>query len=346
MLSCESFDSLLSSACHPARRTSPVRRSARLYLLLFASLRLVLHIGTHKTGTTTLQRGLDAARAQWLAHGVLVPRTDREPWPDLPKHCSVFSAAASGDAERAVAERATLLAEAEAAGAHTLVVSEEGLSEPNPLLPAFFAPLAGTCEIDVVCYLRRPDLFVESLYNQFVRETARREGRPILTFARAAGVRQRLDYAAMLARWRALPARVHALDFDREAAGPGLVASFSRAAGLPAFDAEPSNRSPDMRLALLLARLNRQRIDYDLGALLQAARALQQSGRFPPLRHLLGADERARLLDDLAPALERLAAETGVRFSDAPVAGEPAAATEDVDPAYATELLARLSLRG
>ena len=24
--------------------------------------------------------------------GALDPRTDRDPWPDLPKHCSVFSA--------------------------------------------------------------------------------------------------------------------------------------------------------------------------------------------------------------------------------------------------------------
>lgn len=308
--------------------------------------RLVLHIGTHKTGTSALQGALDGARDTLLAHGLLYPDTRRPPWPELPKHCSVYQAAASGDAVLQARERDALLSEFDASGAHTLLISEEGLSEPDERIPAFFAPLTDRFELEVVCLLRRQDLFVESLFNQFVREGARRESRPILTFARGRSTRDRLDYHALLSRWAALGAHVQALDFDGPGVrGPGLMAAFEHALKLPALGLPDrrANPSPDMRLALLLNRLNRQRIGYDLAPLLQAARVMAQVGP-PPLRHLLGSDERRRLLAEFETSNQRLAADFGVHFSADLPANEPAPAVEDLDVAYLLQLMAGLTL--
>lgn len=307
--------------------------------------RLILHIGTHKTGTTAIQRALASQRAACLAQGVIYPPTDREPWPELPKHCSIFSAAARGDAAHAEAERQWLLSVFRASGAHTLLLSEEGLSEPQPRLAEFFAPLAAEFDIVVVCMLRRPDLFTESLYNQFVREAARREGRSILMFSRARGLRERLRYADILRRWQALPARVVALDFDATVKTQPLLPAFTAAAGIgplaPVDDR--ANASADVRLIQLLARMNRQRLAYDLPRLMQAAAALEAEGRFARGKHMLGRRERMQLLDETAPEMERLARDFGVAFSTELPAGEGMPAMEDIDVAYALELLARVA---
>ncbi len=309
--------------------------------------RLILHIGVHKTGTTAIQHALHRSRTSLLEAGVLVPRIDRDPWPDLPKHCSVYAAAAGGDPLRAQLERDALVKEFEACGAHTLLITEEGLSEPDRAIVDFFVPWRDRFDIEVICYLRRPDLLVEALYNQFVRESQRHEARPILMFARAPVVRARLDFAAMLAPWRELAARMHVMNFDQARAGDGLLQSFASAAGLPALSASEDmvNPSVDMRLVVMLTQLNRQRIRYSLGALSTASHTLMLQGRFPPLRHALGSDERARMLADLAPSLARLAREFDIVFDDQRPMNEPANAMECVDPVFAMEIAAHLSLR-
>lgn len=307
--------------------------------------RLVLHIGTHKTGTSALQSALDGARARLLLRGVLYPDTRRPPWPELPKHCSVYHAAASSDPALQARERDALLTEFDASAAHTLLISEEGLSEPDEKIPAFFAPLAERFDIRVICLLRRQDLFVEALFNQFVREGARRESRPLLTFARGRATRTRLDYHALLARWAAIGARVQALDFDGTVVrGVGLMTAFEEAVGgeplhLPDRRANPS---PDMRLALLLNRLNRQRVAYELAPLLHAGRGLAQVG-LSPLRHVLGHEERRRLMAEFEASNLRLAADFGVEFSAELPPGEAALAVEDCDTNYLLQLMAALS---
>lgn len=307
--------------------------------------RLILHIGTHKTGTSALQATLDSARSELRLHGVLYPDTRRPPWPELPKHCSVYHAAASDDPALQARERDTLLAEFDASGAHTLLISEEGLSEPDPRVAEFFAPLSAHFEIEVLCFLRRQDLFVEALFNQFVREAARRESRPILTFARAPAIRERLNYRALLGRWAALPARVKVLDFDGPAVrGPGLMTAFETALGLPPLGLPDrrANPSPDMRLALLLNRMNRLRVPYELPPLLHAARALAHAG-LPPVRHLLGSDERRRMLTEFQDCNRRLATEFGVEFGAELPPQEPPCALEDLDAGFTLQLLGVLS---
>jgi hypothetical protein len=307
--------------------------------------RLVLHIGTHKTGTSALQSALENARQRLLERGVLYPETCRPPWPELPKHCSVYQAAASNDATLQARERDALLTEFDASKAHTLLISEEGLSEPDEKIASFFAPLSERFDIQVICLLRRQDLFIEALFNQFVREGARRESRPLLTFARGQATRARLDYHALLSHWTSIGAQVKALDFDGPAVRePGLMDAFESALGDPPLHLPErrANPSPDMRLALLLNRMNRQRVPYELAPLLQASRALAQGG-LSPLRHLLGHDERRRLLAEFESSNARLASDFGIEFSAQLPTGEGALAIEDVDTNYLVQLTAALT---
>lgn len=308
--------------------------------------RLLLHIGSHKTGTSAIQEAFHAARELLLTRGVNYPDTTREPWPTLPKHCSTFNAAISDDVAVQDAERAWLLAEATRPGVHTLVISEEGFCEPDVRLTRFFAPLTQHLDLDVVCCLRRQDLFVESMFNQFAREQNRREGRPPLMFARAPGILARLDYHAILKRWTTLPAIVHAADFDSLRNEGGLLPWLSRASGLDLTGlVEPrANPSPDVQLALLLNRLNRQRANYNLAALLKADfEAAAQQGR-RQRSHFIGRTERQQLLADHADSNARLAVDFGVHFSDQLPPDEPNFATEAPDQAYLDQLVTLLSV--
>jgi hypothetical protein len=330
----------------PMRQTQPtMRRPVAPYAA--QRPRLILHIGTHKTGTSSIQSALESARATLLERGVLYPVTRRPPFTELPKHCSVFEAAVSTDPEAAERERAILLSEFIASKAHTLVISEEGLSVADERIVRFFDPFVDGFEIHVVCFLRRQDLFVESLFNQYVRESARREARPLAKFVRAAGIRARMDYHALLAGWATLPAHIHAMDFDAAVRGPGVLAAFlaligQRDLGLPPPQANPS---PDMRLALLLGQMNQQGVSYDPLPLVAATKEIMLSG-LPPLKHLLGADERQRLLSDLAESNQRLADVFGIQFAPELPDGEPAAMVQDIDLAFTLQLLGTLSQTG
>jgi hypothetical protein len=310
--------------------------------------RLVLHIGSHKTGTTSIQQALHKARAAMARHGVLYPDTRREPLSLRPKHSSVYHAAArQDDVTKQARERSLLIDEFAASGAHTLLLSAEGLSEPNPRIARFFIEWRSAFDIDIVLFVRRQDLFVESLYSQLVRQPGHRETRTPVEFARLAATRARLDYAAVLQPWHdELGARAVVVDFG-SVRSTGLLQSFVRAAGLdiPVLPEVSANRSPDMRLALAVRYLNQSLRDYHLPALANAARQLVAEGRFPALRHVLGSNERRRLLDDLAPANERLAARYGVRFDPNLPEGEGDGPVEDVEAGYLLEILSRVSLR-
>ena len=222
-----------------------------------------------------------------------------------------------------------------------MLISEEGLSEPEAVLPRFFEPLRDTFDIEVLCCLRRQDRYVESLYSQFTRERERREARPLLTFVRAPGVRARLDYAAWLSDWERLTPRIHLADFDALRRQDGLLAWLSSAGrlDLAGVTAPPQNRSPDLRLATLLARWNRHRLEVDLRELMRLAHAVDHAQPADRQRHLLGRLDRERLLQTLADSNARLATRHGLRFDADLPQDEPLLACEAVDPNYLEQLL-------
>jgi hypothetical protein len=278
--------------------------------------RLIVHIGTHKTATSTLQALMERERAALAARGLCYPRTDRPPYPQHPKHNSLHLALTAGPAAVA-AERVILMREFDAARAHTLVLSAEGLSTLPAEAVTGMRAFAEDFDIEIVCFLRRPDRFLESLWNQRCKNG--REPRHIDGFLSRPRIRAQLDYPAMLDSWAGV-GRVTALGFETACAS-GLVQTFNAATGLDLPD-DPRRRnvSPGMRCAAVMAGLNARGVSGDWRRI-----AAMLDGADTP--HALGARLRARLLRDLAPGIDELARRYGVHFPD-----DTPAEPEDVLP--------------
>lgn len=307
--------------------------------------RLIAHIGTHKTGSTSIQKALYESRVQLLKAGVLFPSTDRGPRPS--KHHSVSTAAKSRDPVVADDEYAALMEEFNASGASTMIVSAEGLSAPHPGVPDFFKRFLDDFDVEVVCYLRRQDLFVESLYNQVLRDPGAAEQRTIGEFWRDARISSRLNYHQTLSAWRDIPAKVLALDFAREVKQHGLVNSFLKAARLDGIDALPekvANKSPDMNLVLMLRELHIQEIEHQHKRLIRAAKSLETAPNYHFLKYTLGSIDRAQLLQEFAGVNADLKRDFGVSFST----DLPAEGAEQIvrpEPSYVLSLIAAMSMK-
>jgi hypothetical protein len=154
--------------------------------------RLVLHIGHYKTGTTALQDQLTALHPVLLKHGVLYPWAGR-PTGRNSSHSGLsfqelhrahshlpfwyrtspeFSDYVAGSAPPAREELAT---EITASPAETIIVSSEefirfGSDQGVPAEQA--KDMIRSLPVDhvtIVCYVRRPDRYIESWYNQLVK---------------------------------------------------------------------------------------------------------------------------------------------------------------------------------
>lgn len=296
--------------------------------------RLILHIGTQKTGSTSLQKLLDERREPLLTEGVLYAST-RKGF----KHKHLARAARQAD----LSVRDALMSEFDASGAHTLIVSDEAFWRASAEAPiAFFAPLREQLRIEVVVYLRRPDLYIESLYKQTLRTGRDDEQRDIAAFWRSDEIRGRLDYAALLQAWSGVADALHVFDFAREVKSRGLVRSFFEGLSLGVAEVPADrvdHRSPDGQWALAMRQARALGLDLPGGLLERASLLAEQQPGFVPTRQLLGRRERQALLAHCGPELERLQARHGVAFSASLPPDEPEDMPGAADPAYLLRLL-------
>jgi hypothetical protein len=147
-------------------------------------VKLILHIGTHKTGSTALQQFL-AANPHSLSdlgiHYAAPPATVKA---SLLVHCLN-----TNDQRRIRDFFMSHIASVRRKGAHTLIVSAEGfygmalvpalcrrqpcadlLDQDHVLISRLLASIpSDVLDTKVVCYFRRPDHFAESWYNQQVK---------------------------------------------------------------------------------------------------------------------------------------------------------------------------------
>jgi hypothetical protein len=147
-------------------------------------VRLILHIGTHKTGTTAVQRFLVANRPVLTQHGIHYASPAATPDSNV-----VANAIATGDTTSARAFFEQHIDAARRDGAHTVVVSAENFYSMTVVAAALAGRLpedaasqepalvgrlqsvlpAEITSTQVVCYFRRPDRLAESLYNQRIK---------------------------------------------------------------------------------------------------------------------------------------------------------------------------------
>lgn len=218
-------------------------------------MKIHLHIGTHKTGTTSIQHFADRHAALLLEHGVF--------WPDprrldklARQHSRLWRFLQQGKQAEVSAFLAQAVKDAGAAGVSGMLLSGEGFSHATEdEIAQLLAPLAGH-DVEVSVYFRNVYGYARSAFLQHLKY---RDRRPPVSMLYSA-IRENLDYDALLARWRKFVPE-NAIDvrsYEREKAG--LVSAFFTRLGLPEDVvrlnlADESNRSIDPALQILLAAL-------------------------------------------------------------------------------------------
>lgn len=279
--------------------------------------RLVLHAGTHKTGTTSIQQTLRDNRDMLRGAGICYPDPGREPHPHLPAHNFVYRATLNGPQAMA-RERKRILKEFRASRCNVLILSEEGLSLPRDELQAFFEPWREVFEFRIVSFLRRQDRYVESLYSQYVRERKPIASEPLEDFLNVPKIAARFDYDTNLKRWDDF-GPVKAVNYDL-AKGDDLHRPVLEAAGsLLRFPPTPqSNVSPPSWAIEVVRQMNRLELDYDLGVVLNRLKS-NPAPLLAPLKErktMMGSTLRRAFLARMADYNSRLSANRGVTFND------------------------------
>lgn len=281
--------------------------------------KLVIHIGTFKTGSTSIQNFLEFNRSYHLSrYGLYYPRTDVKPFPKARKHSHLLPAVIS-EHQRAqghdISEAPTpsviiaqLTDEIVQAQARTAVLSAEGLSSPSQRIAESYAPFGEHFDVQVLVFLRRQDLFVESLHNQFVRDS-HNETRTLEEFVQSADIRAFLDYRAILKHWEKAFGResITVVPFDNQLFEKGLLNSFLQAIGIQTVESvtDPlDNISIGPEAVELLRLLNKTPHKKNKQAVM---RAVVDLGLARSKRYVLGYALRRSILDEHAAGNQEVA---------------------------------------
>ena len=171
--------------------------------------RLVVHAGTRKTGSTTLQRALAALDPHLRERGIHVPEAARDE-PGLARHANLLRRLSGYRYAPEKGEWRALVEEVRASDARVFLISDEAFGQRPPSgIHRAIAELAARCglEVDVVAYVRPQCQYLESLYAEHVKigvlsapfEVYAAEdfaGRPVARHPW-------LDYGRAFAPWRA-----------------------------------------------------------------------------------------------------------------------------------------------
>lgn len=168
------------------------------------SLQLTLHIGPHKTGTTALQSAFARGARPLRRKGVLYPKTN---WLYPAQHRLAFALkgkAIPGTGERP--DRKAEMAELKAAiGQHAgdrVFLSSEELFSCNLKAVTWLRDQLDIADVRILTFLRRPDMFLVSSYNQKIRQAGNGFDAPIRRFVRdPRKIAPEIDYQACLGAW-------------------------------------------------------------------------------------------------------------------------------------------------
>ena len=202
-------------------------------LVMRSRRRLVVHAGTPKNGSTTIQRALAALDPHLRERGIHVPEAARDE-PGVAWHANLRREVSGF---RHVLERGgwrALTEEVRASDARLFVISDETFGQRPPSgIHMAIAELAARCglEVDVVAYVRPQCQYLESLYAEHVKIgllSTPFEVCAAVDFAGGPVARHPwLDYGRAFAPWRAaFGDRVAVTPFEPSRLPGGLVAHF------------------------------------------------------------------------------------------------------------------------
>jgi len=193
---------------------------------------LYLHIGTHRTATSSTQSFMHTNSDALAARGVLYPfRT--------PRHMALFDAIFSGRKEvSAVAQDIEARAAKRRYKMHTVVLSDEDICMRADL--SRLAEFRETFNVKVVFALRRQDLWLESWYLQNIKWQWNRKLShcTLAEFMERRGQFHWVDYNAYVGQLEAVFGRENVLPyvFEKEQMPEGPVAAFAQQIGLGSLD--------------------------------------------------------------------------------------------------------------
>ena len=135
--------------------------------------KLIIHAGTPKTGTTTLQQSFYISQSQLIEKKILYPDLEIHS-AFMPKHQWLVSCLVNGDFDRFDANIEKILTMAKEANATIIFLSSEGIFNHWKDLPAESkVKLKELCElfssISIWCVFRKPISFITSLYSQVLK---------------------------------------------------------------------------------------------------------------------------------------------------------------------------------
>ena len=167
-------------------------------------MRLTIHIGPHKTGTTSLQTAFAKAGRTLRRTGVVYPRCN---WMYPAHHRLAFAMKdrripGTRDAPEMEVEIADLMAALTKSRCKQVVISsEEFFAAPIESIANLRAAL-GTIDVSILTFLRRPDSFLLSCYNQKLRQPGNKFHAPIRRFiAQPSQIAPEIKYNDCLSNW-------------------------------------------------------------------------------------------------------------------------------------------------
>jgi hypothetical protein len=222
---------------------------------------LVLHIGTHKTGTSALQSFLVTNAEALRARGLNYLKAGLGQ--AMAHHSLAWGTRGFKGQDNSVWAEAR--AEVEAAPDAIHLVSSEGLwfAEPDGIK----AEVEGLGPVRVIAYLRRQDRYLQSLYKQAITSGRKSKFETWRTQQEDRG-----DFLAVMRKWAAAFGRenIEVRPYERDGAKVDVTADFFDALGVDARDLLDArgadsrwrhNPSPRRELLALLRALNRAPYD-------------------------------------------------------------------------------------
>ncbi len=192
---------------------------------------VVLHIGSPKTGTTSLQQYLNRNVANFREQGVVYPVAGRRAAGQIAHHNLCYEVqpkrVEAGKFVTALGSWSEALAEIDEFGTRLGVISSEAFMNQKANQVHSLAKILTGRHVSVVAYVRRQDRWFQSAWNQQARFG--RCGLDFWEFYKHTHSRGRGNYFRMLKPWVELFGRenIHVRNFDSLPSG-GIVADFMR----------------------------------------------------------------------------------------------------------------------
>jgi hypothetical protein len=198
-----------------------------MFLERLPERRLVVHIGLHKTGTTSIQRSLAADRAALMQQGIYIPRVGT--LPRRGHHNLGWQLNGDPRFSPKLGTLNDLIAELESITAPTIVISTESLSSPTLRNDGRSLDLENLAKslsrnLHIVGYVRDYASSVNSSYAEGVKTLKR--GGEFSEFVGRAHESERWHYSKVFESYRRVAKNLHVLKF-----GGDSVASFYDAIG-------------------------------------------------------------------------------------------------------------------